>query len=499
MKYQTVNLVGGFYKDDSLPWSSQDCVNWIPAADDSGQARSEVMLRGAPGLASLPIVVSDLLLQGLPGVATIGEAYSFTFQVIGGEGPYTYAFGALPPGLTQSGATISGTPTSAGTYQLQLTVTDALGTSVGTVVTLFVASASGTVPGGGSSGGSTPSGPETQEVLIPNPGFESGNVSWAVVSRTPAVSPGFVITNTPGYDGSAWLSRWEGATTGGDADVFENAKTIWVDGTLDASVRLRVTSIGGGASVRAYVVVRSYSDAARTALVGTSEGSQPIVTVADSGTWYQSQVFGVSGPYLSISIAAESDGGTSIIEFDDVQVTAREFITGYTPVPLNNGGFESGNTDWTVLNTSPNDSFAIVNEPGHAGAWMLRWTATGDTGGTSFIQNSAVARNATGLRLEGRARFKCASYGGTPGDTYQEAAAMIAWYAYNDRECTDLYASGPFRPVRFSFTTSDFVLSIERSFPQPKFLKFGIGCRSNVPAVIEIDSCEWVASDTLPQ
>ena len=57
MKNREINLIGGFYKDDSLPWSSQDTVNWLPVQDDSGQARSEMMLRGAPGL--LPLGIAD--------------------------------------------------------------------------------------------------------------------------------------------------------------------------------------------------------------------------------------------------------------------------------------------------------------------------------------------------------------------------------------------------------------------------------------------------------
>jgi len=52
--------------------------------------------------------------------------YSVTFTASGGVPGYTFAFenGALPPGLTLSGATLSGTPTTQGSYTFGIRVTD---------------------------------------------------------------------------------------------------------------------------------------------------------------------------------------------------------------------------------------------------------------------------------------------------------------------------------------------------------------------------------------
>ena len=64
--------------------------------------------------------------DSLPG-ATIGASYSQTLAASGGTGPYTFAVtaGALPAGLTLSGATISGTPTGpAGAVAFTITATD---------------------------------------------------------------------------------------------------------------------------------------------------------------------------------------------------------------------------------------------------------------------------------------------------------------------------------------------------------------------------------------
>ncbi|MFN7973827.1 MAG: putative Ig domain-containing protein [Acidobacteriota bacterium] len=61
---------------------------------------------------------------------TVGVAYSQTITASGGTAPYTFAVtaGALPPGLAlSSGGVLSGTPTSAGTFNFTVTATDANG------------------------------------------------------------------------------------------------------------------------------------------------------------------------------------------------------------------------------------------------------------------------------------------------------------------------------------------------------------------------------------
>lgn len=61
----------------------------------------------------------------LPGVG-VGVSYSVNFTASGGTANYTYArtSGALPPGLTLAGNTVSGTPTTAGSFNFDITATD---------------------------------------------------------------------------------------------------------------------------------------------------------------------------------------------------------------------------------------------------------------------------------------------------------------------------------------------------------------------------------------
>ncbi|WP_205910685.1 Ig domain-containing protein [Rhizobium sp. P44RR-XXIV] len=68
-----------------------------------------------------PIIVSP---GSLPN-PQVGTAFSQTLSASGATAPYTFALtsGSLPPGLSFSGSTISGTPTQAGNYTVTFTVT----------------------------------------------------------------------------------------------------------------------------------------------------------------------------------------------------------------------------------------------------------------------------------------------------------------------------------------------------------------------------------------
>lgn len=50
MRAQPVDLIGGFYKDDSRPWSCQDTVNWLPVAAEVAGTLTVKKFSTAPGL-----------------------------------------------------------------------------------------------------------------------------------------------------------------------------------------------------------------------------------------------------------------------------------------------------------------------------------------------------------------------------------------------------------------------------------------------------------------
>lgn len=50
MRPTPVNLIGGAYTDDALPWSCQDTVNWLPVAAEAEGTRTPTKFRTPPGL-----------------------------------------------------------------------------------------------------------------------------------------------------------------------------------------------------------------------------------------------------------------------------------------------------------------------------------------------------------------------------------------------------------------------------------------------------------------
>ncbi|WP_162258304.1 putative Ig domain-containing protein, partial [Frateuria sp. Soil773] len=90
----------------------------------------------APALTLAPASLAD---------GTVGVAYpSETLAASGGVGPYTYALtGTLPAGMSFNAgtATLSGTPSAAGSFPLTATATDAHGFTATAHYTLKIAAA----------------------------------------------------------------------------------------------------------------------------------------------------------------------------------------------------------------------------------------------------------------------------------------------------------------------------------------------------------------------
>ena len=76
--------------------------------------------------------------------ARVGQFYSVTVFASGGTPPYTFGFrpatiNSLPPGLDGTGAgIISGVPTAAGNYSVQIRVSDSAGASTTLAINLSV-------------------------------------------------------------------------------------------------------------------------------------------------------------------------------------------------------------------------------------------------------------------------------------------------------------------------------------------------------------------------
>ncbi len=106
-------------------------VSGTPTAAGSSPVTVKVTDSGSPtqnASSNQTIVVAPatLVLTGTLPNGTVGKSYSATITASGGTTPYTCSItGALPAGLTQTGCTVSGTPTTAGSSPITVKVTDA--------------------------------------------------------------------------------------------------------------------------------------------------------------------------------------------------------------------------------------------------------------------------------------------------------------------------------------------------------------------------------------
>lgn len=96
---------------------------------------AQVTARGTvtcKGTCTLDPTVVTVVTSSLPG-GTVGIAYSQPLAAVGGSGIYTWTVsgGVLPGGLSLSGNTISGTPTTVATVSFQVTATDSTGSVSG--------------------------------------------------------------------------------------------------------------------------------------------------------------------------------------------------------------------------------------------------------------------------------------------------------------------------------------------------------------------------------
>ncbi|MGL6576455.1 putative Ig domain-containing protein [Aeromonas hydrophila] len=122
---------------NGIATASGTSITYTPSAGFSGPDSFTYTATNASGTSSpatVTITVSTPSITLNPGTlsnGSVGTAYSQTITASGGSAPYSYAItaGALPEGLSLNATSglISGTPSTAGTTELAITVTDANG------------------------------------------------------------------------------------------------------------------------------------------------------------------------------------------------------------------------------------------------------------------------------------------------------------------------------------------------------------------------------------
>jgi hypothetical protein len=115
----------------------------ITVTDSAGRAVTST------GSIAVSASSSTLTINGtLPLTGSVGAAYSGTLTATGGSGSYTWNLDGLPAGLaatntTSATVTVSGTPTSAKTYQVTITLTDSASNIANNSETISISSSSG--------------------------------------------------------------------------------------------------------------------------------------------------------------------------------------------------------------------------------------------------------------------------------------------------------------------------------------------------------------------
>ncbi len=156
---QTFTWNGG-----AQPWSAYQVTNLPAGLSITGTTANSVTISGTPTQAgsftlnasatdsstgngpysvgqAFTLTVAGPTLALAPAattfVAPYSVAYSQSFTASGGIGPYTYVrTGTLPPGLSFAGNTVSGTPTTPGSFSFTITATDTGATGTGAPFTV---------------------------------------------------------------------------------------------------------------------------------------------------------------------------------------------------------------------------------------------------------------------------------------------------------------------------------------------------------------------------
>ena len=191
-----------------LTMSSAGVISGTPTtAGTSSFTVSVTDANSCPGSAGFTITISCpvITVGGTPPAGTVGTPYSAALSASGGTAPYTFALssGSLPPGLTLSSTgTISGTPTTPGSFPFSVNATDANGCVGSGSFTIVISCPATTISPASLPGGSVGT-PYNQTLTASGaPGPYTFSISTGSLPPGLTLSPTGTIAGTPTTTGS---------------------------------------------------------------------------------------------------------------------------------------------------------------------------------------------------------------------------------------------------------------------------------------------------------
>ncbi|MFG6489634.1 putative Ig domain-containing protein [Roseateles sp. BYS78W] len=411
--------------------------------------------------------------------ATVGSAYSSTVTASGGTSAYTYAVtaGALPAGLSlSSSGTLSGTPTSGGTFNFTVTATDSSTgagpytgsrayslTVNGPTISVTPASLGAAAIGSAYSTNVTASGgTSTYTYAITSGSLPAGLSlsSGGTLSGTPTASGAFNFTVTATdsstgagpYTGSrAYSLTVSGPTISvGPASLSTATIGSGYSGTITAS---------GGTSAYTYAITAGSLPAGLSLSSGGTLSGMPTsggtfnftVTATDSSTGTgpftgsRAYVMSVTAPTISVTPASLS--AAMIGSAYSTNITASGGTSTYT-YAVTSGSLPAG--------LSLSSVGALTGTPTAAGSFSFTVTATdSSTGSGPYTGSSAYTFAVNGPTLT-LSPASGSSFNGTVSTAYSQtfaAGAGVSPYTYA------LNVTSGTLPTGLSFNTATGVLS----------------------------------------
>jgi large repetitive protein len=352
--------------------------------------------------ASITLVVTAALALtfSAPPSGTVGVAYTDTFTAANGTTPYTFSIsaGTLPAGLTLNASTgvVSGTPTTAGTSNFTVKVTDAKSATATFATSITILSSILTVAVTASTATAVPGGTVTYTITATN----SGQTALTGATFTDALSD---VLDDASYNGDA-------SATAGSVS-FASPNLTWT-GNL---------AVGAAATITFSVTVNN-PDTGNKSLVSTVTSTTSTSNCASGSTDARcSSTVGVSILTMAMTANTSSTTPGSVVNYT-ITVTNSGTVA-YTGAALtdslsdvlddaiyNSDGtatagsltFSSPNLTWTgnlAAGASATITFSVtVNNP-DTGNKVLASTITSATAGSNCASGSTDTRCATNVTV----------------------------------------------------------------------------------------------------